>query len=144
MFEGNKMQSEISQMEHRHRSQEVDMFLQQQNKPCLECNQKVIVKKNSLGFIQTLSPLKNTKKLLTIALSLWFLALFFLFSWKILIRYDYLPTLQPIKPPRTIVHRYQGRTRIIDGQVVNISRFDENGDDIVVMHQSMSRQENGI
>lgn len=45
MFEGNKIQNEMSQMEHRQHAQEVGRVLEEQDRPKLECNQKIMVRK---------------------------------------------------------------------------------------------------
>lgn len=90
-FEGNKIQSEISQIEAQQKSREINIFLENQSRNNPEINEKVFVKPKSLGWIQKIFPNMNGKQLTKYILIFWFVALVLLFTRAFLIRYEYLP-----------------------------------------------------
>lgn len=67
------------------------MFLDEQSKTHLECNQKVSVKKQAQGFFERLFFIKSYKDLLTVIVVIMFIAAICYLTKGILTNYEYIP-----------------------------------------------------
>lgn len=106
------------------------MFLDRQEKQTYHDQgyQSVIVKTGSTsssdGFgLKDIFNLKKNESRLNLILIIWVIILVFLFSHSLLPHFHYFSDSEPVKAPRTVVHRYQGKNRLVDGEEVNITVY---------------------
>ncbi len=82
----------------------------------------------SLGWVQKVVPNASAKQIVRWGMMVWAALLVLIFISIALFKHDI--GIDVIDQPSTIVHRYQGRHRVVDGMVVNVnvSREGENDD----------------
>lgn len=118
--EETKIRNERLQVERK--SQEANIEERQNTTRDDTEGQRVFVEA-SLGWIQTWLPNTNAKQLVRWGMATWALIITLLFILTTLVKYEVWPA-QVVDTPEIVVHRYQGKRKVVDGEVVNVSRIE--------------------